>query len=129
MTHRDAQFEAPMCWGGHNQYTAGQDGQQRQITFLRPSTSVEAELTGTINHLLTSDLFLLRWMIENGFAFDCYHDGDLHSGSWLKANQPGGYKASVVNLIALRRATYSASPCYARCFDARTASPPSLHLR
>lgn len=85
-------YNAYNVWGGHNQYSEGQAGQQRQVTFLRPSTSTQAEPTGRIDHLLYSDLFLLRWMDQNAIRYDCYIDGDLDAdGTWLSR-----YKALVL---------------------------------
>ncbi len=90
-------YNAYNFWGGHNQYSNGEDYGRRTVTFLRPGTASEVEPTGTISHLLYSDLFLLRWMSANGFAFDCYHDGDLHDGgrsaTWLRRRN---YKALVL---------------------------------
>jgi N,N-dimethylformamidase len=81
-------YNAYNYWGGHNQYTTGQDGVRRTVTFLRPSTSTLVDPNGVIAHTLISDLFLTRWMSANGFDFDCYHDGDLHGdGSWLSDYQ------------------------------------------
>lgn len=77
-------YNAYNNWGGHNQYTPGEGGRQRKVTFLRPSTSTQVEPTGRIDHLLYSDLFLLRWMDSERIAYDCYVDGDLDAdGSWL----------------------------------------------
>lgn len=85
-------YNAYNNWGGHNQYSRGEDGRQRQVTFLRPSTSTQVEPTGRIDHLLYSDLFLLRWMDSERIAYDCYVDGDLDAdGTWL-----GRYEALVL---------------------------------
>ncbi|TWP47460.1 hypothetical protein FKR81_32665 [Lentzea tibetensis] len=85
-------YNAYNVWGGHNQYSAGEEGRQRQVTFLRPSTSTAVEPTGRIDHLLLSDLFLVKWMEDNGFRHDCYIDGDLDAdGTWLRQ-----YKALVL---------------------------------
>lgn len=71
-------YNAYNTWGGHDQYTDGQAGVRRTLTFLRPSTAAEVEQTGAVSHLLQSDLALLRWMSAAGFAYDCVADGDLH---------------------------------------------------
>jgi N,N-dimethylformamidase len=65
-------------WGGHSQYSDGQNGVRRTLTFQRPSTSAEFEPTGAVSHLLLQDLMLLRWMEANGFGFDCCTDADVH---------------------------------------------------
>lgn len=78
-------YNAYNNWGGHNQYSVGEAGKQRQVTFLRPSTATPVEPTGRIEHTLYSDLFLVRWMTDNQIAHDCYVDGDLDAdGSWLR---------------------------------------------
>nr|BFF01799.1 hypothetical protein GCM10020241_34740 [Streptoalloteichus tenebrarius] len=85
-------YNAYNMWGGHNQYSVGEDGRQRLVTFLRPSTSTEIEPAGRISHTLYSDLLLLRWMDSNGVDYDCYVDADLDAdGDWL-----GGYRALVL---------------------------------
>ncbi|MFS8103809.1 hypothetical protein LFM09_42490 [Lentzea alba] len=77
-------YNAYNNWGGHNQYTPGEEDRQRKVTFLRPSTATQVEPTGRIDHLLYSDLFLLRWMDSERIAYDCYVDGDLDAdGGWL----------------------------------------------
>lgn len=77
-------YNAYNGWGGHNQYTTGQHGVQRTLTFHRPSDQNQIVPTGVINHTLYSDLLLLRWMTSQGIAYDCYDDSDLSPGSsWL----------------------------------------------
>ncbi|NUS73359.1 MAG: hypothetical protein HOQ05_08135 [Corynebacteriales bacterium] len=78
-------YNAYNTWGGHNQYSIGQDGVQRTVTLARPSNFTHTSATGVIDHLLYSDLFLWRWLSAENIAFDCYTDSDLHStgGSWL----------------------------------------------
>ncbi len=85
-------YHAYNTWAGHDQYSVGQDGQQRTVTMLRPSVTHDVDSTATISHTLYSDLFLLRWLSANSIAVDCYQDGDLHaSGAWLSS-----YKAVVL---------------------------------
>lgn len=85
-------YNAYNTWGGHNQYSIGELGRQRQVTFMRPSTSIPVDPPGRIDHLLYSDMFLLKWMEDNGFGYDAYIDGDLDAdGSWLRQ-----YKALVL---------------------------------
>ena len=77
-------YNAYNAWGGHNQYTGGQVGVQRTVTFHRPSDQNQTAPAGVINHTLYSDLILLRWMTSQGIAYDCYDDGDLNADpSWL----------------------------------------------
>jgi N,N-dimethylformamidase len=78
-------YNAYNTWGGHNQYSEGEAGRQRQVTFMRPNTAIPVDAPGRIDHLLYSDLFLLKWMEDNGFAYDAYIDGDLDAdGTWLR---------------------------------------------
>jgi N,N-dimethylformamidase len=78
-------YNAYNAWGGHNQYTAGQAGVQRTVTFHRPSDQNQTSPTGIINHTLYSDLLLLRWMAAQGIAYDCYDDGDVtDDATWLE---------------------------------------------
>jgi N,N-dimethylformamidase len=80
-------------WGGHSQYSAGQPGMRRTLTFHRPSTSAEVEPTGVVSHLLHQDLMLLRWMSARGHAFDCCVDSDVHDGG---AELLGHYRGVVL---------------------------------
>jgi N,N-dimethylformamidase len=66
-------------WGGHCQYSIGQDGVRRTLTLQRPSTAVEVDPPGVVSHLLYQDLMLLTWMHTAGVAFDCCADPDLHA--------------------------------------------------
>jgi N,N-dimethylformamidase beta subunit-like protein/tachylectin len=86
-------YNAYNTWGGHDQYTYGQDGVQRLITLLRPSVTTNVNPTGVIDHTLYSDLLLLTWMTANNIQFDVYTDGDLHATgpTWLPS-----YKAVVL---------------------------------
>jgi hypothetical protein len=86
-------YNAYNNWGGHDQYTNGQDGVQRTITLLRPSTTTGVTNDSIINHTLYSDLFLLRWMTSQNIAYDCYTDLDLDAtgATWLHS-----YKAVVL---------------------------------
>ncbi|WP_436493133.1 N,N-dimethylformamidase beta subunit family domain-containing protein [Actinokineospora sp. HUAS TT18] len=78
-------YSAYNTWGGHSQYaTVGQAGVARVVASLRPSNSTWTTGRGRMNHTFFSDLLLLRWMVDRGFSFDCYQDGDLdHDPSWL----------------------------------------------
>ncbi|WP_394614776.1 N,N-dimethylformamidase beta subunit family domain-containing protein [Lentzea sp. JNUCC 0626] len=85
-------YNAYNIWGGHNQYSEGEAGRQRQLTFMRPSSALFVDAPGRIDHLLYSDLFLLKWMEDNGLGYDAYIDGDLDAdGTWLRQ-----YKALVL---------------------------------
>ncbi|MGC7093976.1 N,N-dimethylformamidase beta subunit family domain-containing protein [Amycolatopsis lurida] len=77
-------YNAYNDWGGHNQYTVGQDGRQRTVTWRRPGFGAEAEPPARISHTLHSDLLLLRWLGAQGYSYDCYTDNDLDADSaWL----------------------------------------------
>ena len=86
-------YNAYNTWGGHDQYTVGQDGVQRTITLQRPSLTTAVTNDSVINHTLYSDLFLLRWMTSQNIAYDCYTDLDLDAtgATWLPS-----YKAVVL---------------------------------
>jgi hypothetical protein len=86
-------YNAYNTWGGHDQYTSGQDGVQRVVTMLRPSVTTTVRGNGVISHTLLSDLILLRWMTAQNIAFDCYTDLDLDAAgsAWLSR-----YKAVVL---------------------------------
>jgi len=71
-------YNAYNYWGGHDQYSDGQAGVRRTLTFLRPSTATEVDPTGAVSHLLQSDLALLRWMSEEGVGYDCVSDAEVH---------------------------------------------------
>jgi hypothetical protein len=71
-------YNAYNHWGGHDQYSDGQSGVRRVLSFHRPSTSAEVEATGAMSHLLQSDLVLLRWLAGEDVAFDCVADSDVH---------------------------------------------------
>jgi hypothetical protein len=95
-------YNAYNYWGGHNQYTAGQSGVQRTVSFQRPNMGTSWDnsfisATGIIDHLLYSDLLLLQWMSapSQNIGFDCYTDRDLHTtgASWLSV---ANYKALVL---------------------------------
>ncbi|MDI3403979.1 N,N-dimethylformamidase beta subunit family domain-containing protein [Streptomyces cavernicola] len=95
-------YSAYNFWGGHNQYTTGSG--QRTISMQRPNMGTSWDNTystapGIIDHLLYSDLQLLRWMTSQSIAYDCYADTDLHAtgATWLKTPAQGGnYKALVL---------------------------------
>lgn len=85
-------YNAYNTWGGHNQYSVGEAGLQRTVTFLRPSTTATVQPPGTISHTLYHDLFLVNWLDSSGLGYDCYIDSDLDAdGSWL-----GSYQALIV---------------------------------
>jgi hypothetical protein len=82
-------YNAYNFWDGHNQYSVGEAGEQRTVTFLRPSTTTGIEAPGRISHTLYHDLFLLNWLDAQGVAYDTYIDSDLDADdSWL-----GNYQA------------------------------------
>jgi hypothetical protein len=83
-------YNAYNTWGGHDQYTSGQDGVQRTITMLRPNLSTALSGGGVINHTLYSDLFLLRWMTSQNIAYDCYTDLDVDGTGPLWLSQYKG---------------------------------------
>lgn len=86
-------YHAYNTWGGHDQYTLGEDTTQRVMSLLRPSNSTTTAATGFISHTLYSDLLLLDWMTANNIAFDVYSDGDIDAtgSTWLSS-----YKALVL---------------------------------
>lgn len=86
-------YNAYNTWDGHDQYSAGQAGVQRTVTFLRPSTTTGVVNDSVISHTLYSDLILLRWMTSQNIAYDCYTDVDLDAdgATWLRS-----YKAVVL---------------------------------
>lgn len=86
-------YNAYNTWGGHDQYTVGQDGVQRVVTLMRPSMTTTTSGNGFINHTLFHDLFLLQWMTSQNIAFDCYTDMDVDATgqTWLPS-----YKAAVL---------------------------------
>lgn len=86
-------YNAYNTWGGHDQYTVGQNGVQRVITLMRPSLSAALTGDGTINQSLYSDLFLLQWMASQNIAFDCYTDLDIDGTGTVWLPQ---YKAVVL---------------------------------
>ncbi|SCL68545.1 Tachylectin [Micromonospora citrea] len=76
-------YHAYNTWGGHYQYCGDLAG-ARTLTLRRPSTELNVEATGNLEHTLWSDVLLMRWMTRQGLEFDCYDDTDLHvSGGWL----------------------------------------------
>lgn len=97
-------YNAYNFWGGHNQYTSGQAGAQRTVSMRRPNMgtswdNVYRTAPGIIDHLLHSDLKLLRWMTSKSVSYDCYADTDLHAtgSTWLRTPAQGGnYKALVL---------------------------------
>ncbi|MGP3775931.1 N,N-dimethylformamidase beta subunit family domain-containing protein [Streptomyces sp. SDT5-1] len=97
-------YNAYNFWGGHNQYTTGQSGAQRTVSMQRPNMGTSWDngyraSPGIIDHLLYSDLLLLRWMTSKSIAYDCWADTDLHAtgASWLRTSAQGGtYKALVL---------------------------------
>ena len=86
-------YNAYNNWGGHDQYTVGQDGVQRTVTMRRPSVSTALAGGGVINCSLLSDLFLLQWMTSQGIAYDVYTDLDFDAtgATWNQS-----YKAVVL---------------------------------
>ena len=86
-------YNAYNNWGGHDQYTVGQDGAQRTITLERPSVTTAVTNDSVINHMLYSDLFLLRWMTSQNIAYDCYTDLELDANG---ATLLPSYKAVVL---------------------------------
>ncbi|GAB3147607.1 hypothetical protein GCM10027258_41260 [Amycolatopsis stemonae] len=78
-------YHAYNGWGGHDQYSEGQDGVQRVISFLRPSYDWLIAPKGQYDNELWSDLELLRWLSGEQIGFDCYTDYDLHTGGWLRS--------------------------------------------
>jgi hypothetical protein len=84
-------YNAYNSWAGHSRYTT-QNGNPVTLTFLRPSTTVQADPPAVITAELYNDLFLLNWMSANNIAFDSYTDSDLNaSGAWLSS-----YKAVIL---------------------------------
>ncbi|MER5335533.1 N,N-dimethylformamidase beta subunit family domain-containing protein [Micromonospora sp. NPDC002717] len=76
-------YHAYNTWGGHYQYCGDMAG-TRTFSLRRPSTELNVEATGNLEHTLWSDVLLMRWMTRQGLEFDCYDDTDLHvSGGWL----------------------------------------------
>jgi hypothetical protein len=79
-------------WGGHSQYTWDEVYTNRYVTLQRPSSNFLPRPPGHIDARWFSDLLLLKWLRQKGFAYDCYQDVDLHeSATWL-----GNYKAVVL---------------------------------
>ncbi|MDI5975709.1 N,N-dimethylformamidase beta subunit family domain-containing protein [Amycolatopsis magusensis] len=78
-------YHAYNGWGGHDQYSVGQDGVRRVFTFLRPSYNWLIASKGQYDVDLFSDLELLRWLSTEEIGVDCYTDHDLHTGGWLSA--------------------------------------------
>ncbi|MGW7538207.1 N,N-dimethylformamidase beta subunit family domain-containing protein [Amycolatopsis sp. NPDC054798] len=78
-------YHAYNGWGGHDQYSEGQNGVRRTISFLRPSYNWVIAPKGQYDVDLYSDLELLRWLSGEQIGFDCYTDHDLHTGGWLTA--------------------------------------------
>ncbi|MEH1098770.1 N,N-dimethylformamidase beta subunit family domain-containing protein [Micromonospora sp. CPCC 205561] len=77
-------YHAYNTWGGHYQYCTDLAG-TRTLSLRRPSTELNVEATGNLEHTLYADVLLMRWMTGQGLEFDCYEDTDLHvSGGWLK---------------------------------------------
>lgn len=65
-------------WGGHSQYCSDLTGQQRSLSFDRPSRQTPIEATGRKEHTLYNDVMLLQWLTRQGYSFDLYDDLDLH---------------------------------------------------
>jgi hypothetical protein len=86
-------YNAYNAWAGHNQYTDGQDGEQRVVTMQRPNIQTAIGPTGAINHTLYSDLLLLNWMTSAGVTYDVYSDLDVDGSgaAWMPQ-----YKAIVL---------------------------------
>jgi hypothetical protein len=80
-------YNAYNTWGGHDQYTVGQNGVPRTVTLRRPSVTTAVTGGAVINHTLFSDLFLLRWMTSEGISYDVYTDLDLDAtgAAWMQA--------------------------------------------
>ncbi|MEU4677887.1 N,N-dimethylformamidase beta subunit family domain-containing protein [Micromonospora sp. NPDC023737] len=64
-------------YGQHSQYCSDLTG-VRSLSLRVPSTEMNIEVTGNMEHTLYSDILLTRWMTEHGFDFDVYNDTDLH---------------------------------------------------
>ncbi|WP_134730107.1 N,N-dimethylformamidase beta subunit family domain-containing protein [Amycolatopsis nivea] len=77
-------YHAYNGWSGHDQYSEGQAGVRRVISFLRPSYTWLIAPKGQYDLELYSDLELLRWLSAEQVGFDCYTDHDLHTGGWLE---------------------------------------------
>ncbi|WP_033287808.1 N,N-dimethylformamidase beta subunit family domain-containing protein [Amycolatopsis jejuensis] len=78
-------YHAYNGWSGHDQYSEGQAGVRRTISFLRPSYNWLIAPKGQYDLELFSDLELLRWLAAEQIGFDCYTDHDLHTGGWLSS--------------------------------------------
>ncbi|HET9168520.1 MAG TPA: N,N-dimethylformamidase beta subunit family domain-containing protein, partial [Actinospica sp.] len=78
-------YNAYNTWGGHDQYTSGQDGVQRTVSMMRPCLTTALDGDGVINHTLYSDLFLLQWMAAQNIGFDTYTDLDVDGtgATWM----------------------------------------------
>lgn len=86
-------YHAYNSWGGHFQYSVGQDSGQRTISLRRPNLVMSTRPVGFVNKGVFADLFLTTWLTRNNISYDCYTDGDLDldGAAWLPK-----YKAMVL---------------------------------
>jgi len=70
-------YHAYNTYGQHSQYCSDMSG-VRTLSLRVPSTEMNVEVTGNMEHTLYSDILLTRWMTEHAFEFDVYNDTDLH---------------------------------------------------
>ncbi|WP_433347838.1 N,N-dimethylformamidase beta subunit family domain-containing protein [Micromonospora sp. CA-111912] len=70
-------YHAYNTYGNHSQYCSDLTG-VRTLSLRRPSTELNVEVTGNMEHTLYSDVLLTRWMTEENIGFDSYNDTDLH---------------------------------------------------
>lgn len=77
-------YHAYNTYGNHSQYCSDLTG-VRTLSLRRPSTEMNVEATGCLDHTLYSDILLTRWMTSENIGFDSYNDTDLHLISdWSK---------------------------------------------
>ncbi|WP_377505848.1 N,N-dimethylformamidase beta subunit family domain-containing protein [Micromonospora vulcania] len=70
-------YHAYNTYGNHSQYCSDLTG-TRTLSLHRPSTEMNVEATGYLEHTLYSDILLTRWMTSEKISFDSYNDTDLH---------------------------------------------------
>ncbi len=77
-------YDAYNGWGGHSAYSPSTVAVPRTFTLQRPSYTMTLTPDGTLNAELYSDLLLLKWLTQQGIAYDVYTDQDLQrSADWL----------------------------------------------
>jgi hypothetical protein len=77
-------YNAYNTYGNHSQYCSDLTG-TRTLSLRRPSTEMNVEVTGNMEHTLYSDILLTRWMSKENISFDSYNDTDLHlTDDWTK---------------------------------------------